>query len=66
MADFQVPLNGSQLKDLLTRDDGLQTLVEDVLNQVLEAQMTEHIGAGRHERSEGRQAHRNGHRLRQL
>ena len=46
MTDFQVTLNGSQLKDLLTRDDGLQTLVEDVLNQVLEAQMTEHIGAG--------------------
>ena len=66
MTDFQVTLNGSQLKDLLTRDDGLQTLVEDVLNQVLEAQMTEHIGAERHERSEGRQAYRNGHRLRQL
>ena len=66
MADFQVTLNGSQLKDLLTRDDGLQSLVEDVLNQVLEAQMTEHIGAERHERSEGRQAYRNGHRLRQL
>lgn len=66
MADFQVTLNGTQLKDLLSRDDGLQALVEDVLNQVLEAQMTEHIGAGRHERSEDRQAYRNGHRLRQL
>ena len=40
MADFQATLNGSQLKGLLTRDDGLQSLVEDVLNQVLEAQMT--------------------------
>ncbi len=66
MADFQVTLNGAQLQDLLTRDDGLQALVEDVLNQVLEAQMTEHIGAGRHERSEGRQAYRNGHRMRRL
>lgn len=66
MADFEVTLSGSKLKDLLTRDDGLQGLVEDVLNQVLEAQMTEHIGAGRHERSETRQAYRNGHRMRRL
>ena len=47
MADFEVTLSGANLKDLLTRDDGLRGLVEDVLNQVLEAQMTEHIGAGR-------------------
>jgi len=66
MADYEVTLSGSKLKDLLTRDDGLQGLVEDVLNQVLEAQMTEHIGAGRHERSESRQAYRNGHRMRRL
>ena len=66
MADFEVTLNGSKLKDLLTRDDGLQGLVEDVLSQVLEAQMTEYIGAGRHERSETRQAYRNGHRMRRL
>jgi len=66
MADFEVTLSGSKLKDLLTRDDGLQGLIEDVLNQVLEAQMTEHIGAGRHERSETRQAYRNGHRMRRL
>lgn len=66
MADFEVTLNGSKLKDLLTRDDGLQGLVEDVLNQVLEAQMTEYIGADRHERSETRQAYRNGHRMRRL
>lgn len=66
MADFEVTFKGSKLKDLLTRDDGLQGLVEDVLNQVLEAQMTEHIGAGRHERNESRQAYRNGHRMRRL
>lgn len=66
MADFEVTLNGSKLKDLLTRGDGLQGLVEDVLNQVLEAQMTEYIGADRHERSETRQAYRNGHRMRRL
>ncbi len=66
MADYEVTLSGSKLKEFLTRDDGLQGLVEDVLSQVLEAQMTEHIGAGRHERSESRQAYRNGHRPRRL
>jgi putative transposase len=66
MADFEVTLSGAKLKDLLTRDDGLQCLVEDVLNQVLEAQMTEHLGASRHERTESRQAYRNGHRPRRL
>jgi putative transposase len=66
MADFEVTLSGSKLKDLLTRDDGLQGLVEDVLNQVLEAQMTEYVGAGRHERSESRRAYRNGNRMRRL
>jgi len=66
MADFEVTLSGSKLKDLLTRDDGLQGLVEDVLNQVLDAQMTEHIGADRHERSETRRAYRNGNRMRRL
>ena len=66
MADYEVTLSGAKLKDFLTRDDGLQGLVEDVLNQVLEAQMTEHIGASRHERTESRQAYRNGHRPRRL
>jgi transposase-like protein len=41
-------------------------LVEQMLNQVLEAQMSEHIGAARYERSPDRQTYRNGHRLRQL
>ena len=66
MADYEVTLPGSKLKEFLTRNDGLQGLVEDVLNQVLEAQMTEHIGASRHERTESRQAYRNGHRPRRL
>ena len=34
---------------LLTGQDGLAKLVEAVLNQVLEAQVTESLGAARHE-----------------
>lgn len=66
MTEYQINLNGEQVKELLINDDGLKGLVESVLNQVLETQVTEHIGAGRYERSQGRSAHRNGHRPRRI
>ena len=40
--------------------------MEAVLNQVLEAQVTETLGAGRFERSQGRAGYRNGYRARTL
>jgi transposase-like protein len=51
---------------LLSGQDGLSKLVETVLNQVLEAQVTEALGADRHERTEERQGYRNGYRTRTL
>jgi transposase-like protein len=66
MATYQLTLNSEQLSGLLTEDKGLQGLVETVLNQVLEAQVTEQIGAYPYERSAGRKAYRNGSRLRTL
>ena len=67
MADFHITVNPDMLPNLLTEGgDGLKKLVESVLNQVLEAQMTEHLGARRHERSEDRAGYRNGYRERQL
>ena len=45
MAVYEVSLNSEQLSGLLTSDTGLQGLVETVLNQVLEAQVTDHIRA---------------------
>ena len=60
MATYEITLNSEQLSGLLTEDRGLQGLVETVLNQVLEAQITEHIGAQPYERSEARKAYRNG------
>jgi putative transposase len=45
MASYEITLNGEQLSGLLTDDKGLQGLVEAVLNQVLEAQVTEQLGA---------------------
>jgi putative transposase len=66
MAVYEVSLNSEQLSGLLTSDTGLQGLVETVLNQVLEAQVSDQIGALPYERSEQRRAYRNGSRPRTL
>ncbi len=66
MAVYEVSLNSEQLSGLLTSDTGLQGLVETVLNQVLEAQVSDQIGALRYERNEQRKAYRNGSRSRTL
>ena len=51
---------------MLQRDDGLAQLVSAVLDQILEAQVTEQLQAGRYERTERRQGYRNGTRPRRL
>ncbi len=66
MAQYQISVDGEKVKDLMIRDDGLKELVQEVLNQILEAQATEAVGAERYERSEGRQGYRNGYRERKL
>lgn len=66
MAKYEITLSSEQLSGLLTEDQGLQGLVETVRNQVLEAQVTEQIGARPYERREGRKAYRNGSRPRTL
>lgn len=50
------------LKALLTEDrDLMRTLMEEALQQVLEAEMTQCVGAEPSERSQGRQGYRAGH-----
>jgi transposase-like protein len=44
----------------------LRELVERVVQQILEVEMTEHIGAAPYERAQGRTGHRNGHKPRTL
>lgn len=66
MAGYDVSVSKDLLPGLLGGQDGLAKLVETVLNQILEAQVTESLGADRHERSEERQGYRNGYRLRTL
>lgn len=66
MTEYELKVPGSLLSSLLGEKDALAGFLEEVLNQVLEAQATEQIGAGRYERAEGRAAYRNGYRPRQL
>jgi len=51
---------------LLDDSDFLRRIVERTLQQVLEAEMTAHLGAERYERTDTRTGHRNGYRPRTL
>lgn len=66
MTEYQINLNGEQVKELLVNDEGLKGLVETVLNQVLKDQLTEQVGAERYERSDDRSSYRNGYRPRMI
>ena len=66
MTDYNVTVGKDLLPELLTGQDGLAKLVENILNQILEAQVSESLNAEPYERSEGRAGYRNGNRVRQL
>ena len=66
MTGYEINVGAELLPGLLNGPNGLAKLVETVLNQILEAQVTESVGAQRHERSEERQGYRNGYRARTL
>lgn len=57
-----VTVDRDLLQGLFVRDGGLARLVEDILNQILDAQATEQLKAKPYERTEGRQGYRNGYR----
>jgi putative transposase len=56
----------AQEEILLDDPSFLRQIVERVVQEVLEAEMTEHIGAAPYERGERRKGHRNGHKPRTL
>ncbi len=66
MTQYKVTLSGDDLHGLFQNDEGLARLMEKILNQVLQAQATEAIGALPYERSESRRGLRNGLRDRGL
>ncbi len=62
MAHYQVTVDCDLLQGLFIRDDGLARLVENIVNQILDAQATEQLRAKPYERTEERQGYRNGYR----
>ncbi len=66
VADYDVTLSEALVPGLLEQPTALAKFVEVALNQILEAQMREHLGAERYERSDERAGYRNGTRTRQL
>lgn len=66
MTDYNVTVGKELLPELLSSQNGLAKLVEGILNQILEAQVTESLGAEKHERADERIGYRNGYRSREL
>ena len=60
MATFQITMDDEKIQDLLRGDRGLAALLEPMLNQILQAEMTEHVQAEPDERTSGRRGYRNG------
>jgi len=66
MAQYDIKLEAEGLVDLLSNNDKFTQLTETIINQVLDAQMTEHLSAEPYARSELRSGYRNGYRVRNL
>jgi transposase-like protein len=66
MNKYDIKLDKENLVALLSKKEGLGELLESVLNQILDAQMGEHLGAEKYEHTDERQGYRNGYRSRQL
>jgi putative transposase len=59
--------DAQMVQEVLLDDTGfLAEVVQRVLQELLEAEMTEHVGAAPYERAAGRKGHRNGHKPRAL
>lgn len=66
MTQYQLTLDSESVQRLFAGDGQLGRLVETVLNQVLNAQVSEQLQVAPYERSEQRQGYRNGYKPRQL
>ncbi len=54
MTDYEINVPGNLLSSLLSDKNGLGHLVEAILNQILDAQASNQVGAGRYKPSDER------------
>jgi len=65
MAKIEVTIDDGVI-EAISEGDGLAALLEPVLNEILEAEITEHLGAAKYERTDERVGERNGYYTRDL
>ena len=66
MATVQIEIDDEKIHQLLRGDRGMAVLLEPILNQILQAEMTEHLGAEPDEQTDDRRGYRNGSYERKL
>jgi len=66
MTQIEVSFNEKTLREVLFGDKGIEVLPENVMNEMMEAELTEHTGAEPSEQTDDRRGYRNGHYQRKL
>ena len=65
MASLEITLDDTKIQDLLQSDEPMRRLLEALLNELLQAELTEHLHAAPGERTKHRRGCRNGSYQRQ-
>ena len=60
MATIEIKIDDEKIQQLLQGDRGMAVLLEPILNQILQAEMTEHLKAKPGEQTDDRRGYRNG------
>jgi putative transposase len=60
MATIEIEIDEQKIQQLLQGDRGMAVLLEPILNQILQAEMTEHLKAEPDEQTDDRRGYRNG------
>ena len=66
MAELNSDVMGLLLQEVFSHRDGAKRLLEHLLNQAMQAEAGQHVGASRHQRSVDRRGYRNGIKPRRL
>lgn len=64
MAETNGDVLGQLLQEVFARPDGAKRLLEHLVSQAMAAEVSAHVGAGPHERTDERRGHRNGYKPR--
>lgn len=66
MAKQDGDILGRLMQEVFASRDGAKRLLEQLVNQAMQAELTQYVGAQRHERNDGRRGYRNGYKPRTM